>query len=390
VSVSVGAPSGEDELRALAETHNRTYARSAEDGERWLKRVNAPDVRVVRTGGEVAGGLVLLPMGQWFGGRSVPMTGIGSVGIDPEHRASGLGARLMRDVLEEIHAAGAPLSTLYPATHEVYRRVGYELAGSWIVHRMPVAVVEVRDRELEMLRVDDPAVVRPLYAERARRGAGNLDRSDRFWEHALSSEPEDMHIYLVHRDGTREGYCAFRQVRGPDSFKYDLRLRDVVALTGSAARRLWTFFAEHRSFANDVVWVAGPADPMVYAVREPLWRVDRAWNWMLRIVDVRGALGSRGYPAAASGELHLEVRDDVLGWNDGRFVLEVSGGAGKVRKGGRGRLRIDVRGLASLYTGFLGPRELQATGYLDAASDRDSDTAASLFGGPAPWLADFF
>lgn len=389
-TVSYGPVEGEDDLAGLIETHARTYNHAPEDS--WLAKVDKEELRVVRRGGKVVGGLRLVPAGQWFGGRSVKQTGIGAVGIEPAERATGLGAELMRRTLEEIHAQGAPTSTLYPATQTLYRRVGYELAGTWTVFRLHSNQVEHRDRTLDIELVGPSAIpeLRDVYTARARATAGQLDRSERFWSEQIFGEWRGRpHAYVVRRDGRAEGYCVFSQATPSDGGSYDLVMRDLVALTPAAADRLWTFFADHRSFAGDVRWVGAANDPVFFRFREPAWKVKDSWSWMTRIVDVRGALGARGYPAASSAEIHLQVRDDVLPWNDGRFVLSVADGSGTVRKGGKGRLRIDVRGLASLFTGFASAHELRATGLVEGA-ERDLALADGLFGGPAPWLADFY
>ncbi|WP_372240400.1 sterol carrier protein domain-containing protein [Corallococcus sp. CA049B] len=73
----------------------------------------------------------------------------------------------------------------------------------------------------------------------------------------------------------------------------------------------------------------------------------------------------------------------------GRFVLEVEGGTARVRPGGEGRLKLHVRALAPLYTGFLTPRALQLAGML-TGDDASLDAASALFSGPAPSLRDMF
>ena len=61
----------------------------------------------------------------------------------------------------------------------------------------------------------------------------------------------------------------------------------------------------------------------------------------------------------------------------------------RAREGGRGGLRVDVRGLAALYSGRLSPEELRVTGLLDG-EPRDLAAAALAFAGPAPWMPDMF
>ena len=110
---------------------------------------------------------------------------------------------------------------------------------------------------------------------------------------------------------------------------------------------------------------------------------------MLRIIDVVKALEKRGYPAGIETELHLEVTDEAIDSNNGRFCLKVSQGRGEVTKGGKGELQIGIRGLASLYTGLFTPTQLQLTGYLQTESEALL-TAKLLFCGSNPWMADQF
>ena len=89
--------------------------------------------------GTPAGGLALYRMGQWFGGRPVPLVGVGAVAIAPEHRGTGTAERLMEGTLRELRAEGIALSGLYPATQRLYRKGGYEQAGGRYHYSMPLA-----------------------------------------------------------------------------------------------------------------------------------------------------------------------------------------------------------------------------------------------------------
>jgi len=70
-------------------------------------------------------------------------------------------------------------------------------------------------------------------------------------------------------------------------------------------------------------------------------------------------------------------------------VLEVSGGRGRVREGGEGRLRLKERGLACVYTGFLAPRGAEAAG-LAEGDDAEMARAVTVFAGATPWMSDMF
>ncbi len=394
--LEIGHPADETEVRAFVATVGEALFFSGTDADRdtWVEREGRENIRVARLGGRVAGGLTVQRMGQWFGGRSVPMGAVRAVGVAPEYRASGIASGLMRAALEELYRDGVPLSVLYAATQPVYRRPGFELAGMRLSYRLPTRGIDVRDRALELRRIEpsDHEAIHEAYAERARRTSGNLDRSPWSWQRILDPPPwnKKTHGFLVTREGRVEGYVVYTQQAG-DTLENSHRLdaTDLVVLTADAGRRLLTFFADHRSMVENVTFRGSPADPLLYLLAEQECTIASRIDWMLRIVDVRGALEARGYPAGIEAELHLCIEDDVLAQNARRFVLEVSDGGGQVREGGEGCLRIDVRGLAPLYTGHLSPVELKAIGHVDGP-DRDMDIAGTVFAGPAPWMPDVF
>lgn len=382
----VAAPADVDEMKAFVPVHRRTYRMSAEDGDSWAENVTLSNVRIAKRGGRPIGGMTLRPMGQWFGGRPVRMTGISAVGIEPAERARGSGTEFMRAVVEELRTSGVPLSTLYPATQTIYRRCGYELAGDFVHYRLDADHIDVRDRELEIDLTTDRDAIKTAYDTFAARTSGMLDRSPEWWKRVFEPWKRDASIYVVRGQDGPEGYIQYWR---DDGEQRDRMVGEVIALTPSARRRILTFVADHRSFVGSFDWVGPPAEPTRFFLSEPRVAVHRSWPWMLRLIDVHAALTERGYAQAVDAELHLDVRDDILPANAGRFVLRVSGGKADVAPGGDGSLRIDVRGLASLYTGYLSAHELLTTGYVEAADDV-LHAADAIFAGPAPWLADFF
>ena len=75
--------------------------------------------------------------------------------------------------------------------------------------------------------------------------------------------------------------------------------------------------------------------------------------------------------------------------NRGPQVLTVEEGEARLEPGGRGEIRLHVRDLAALYTGFLPPSTLVQTGALEAPPEA-LELAATLFAGPLPWMLDRF
>jgi predicted acetyltransferase len=344
--------------------------------------------------GRVVAGLALIPMGEWFGGASIPMTGIAAVGVAPEERAGGVARTLMTRTLEELRAQGIPLSTLYASTQHLYRAVGYEQAGTRVkysIHLPSMPIAPHPDRSLPMRAIDptDSAPFSETYAKLGAMTNGMLDRGRAIWQRVhFRPETEMLQGYLVGEEGDPQGYVIF--TLQPQESGYDLRVRDLVALSAAAYRRILVFFQDARSIGRDLHWFGPPTDPLLCVTEEQQYeRTSIQERWLLRIVDIAKACEARGYPPGIEAELHIEIEDDVLAANAGRYVLRVSDGRGTLTKGGRGSLRAHIRGFAPLFSGMLSPAQLQAVGWIDADSGAIAD-AGRIFAGPQPWMPDSF
>lgn len=386
--VTVRALDGDAELAKLGEIEGWSFGVPGADSAAWLERAGRENVRVVLARGELVGGLLLVPMGQWFGGKSVAMTGVAGVGVAAEARGRGVARALMADVIRELAEHGTPLSALYPATLPLYRSAGYELAGCRFEVEIEPARIGLLDRELSVreLGEGDFASVEGVYRERASGENGWLDRGTYIWNRVRAPRNQPARGFVVEHEGRVEGYLFARQ-KG-EGLAYEIVLTDLCALTRRAARRLLTFLADHRSLGERVRWHAGPADPLVLELPERGAKIGLSHHWMLRIVRPGPALGARGYPLGLRAELDLEVHDTLLEERS-RFRLSVEDGEARVEAGGTGALRLDVKGLAALYSGVATPRALERLGLCEGDPSVLA-RAASLFALPMPTMPDMF
>lgn len=381
-------PRAEEEYQALAAILSNAFSYPADDARLMLRTAGDAEARVLAAGGEIQAGFVRRPMGQWWGGRSVPMLGVAAVGVPPHLRGSGVATTLMREAIREMYVDGYPLSVLFAASFPLYRRAGYELAGH--VQETSVALVPLEgDHRLPMrpARDEDEPAMRELQREIARERNGSVDRSDVMWARQRLSSGIPCDIHVVEVDGRIDGYIAHVQRRMED--RIVLVVRDIVARNEAAGRRLLGFLAQHKAQVHRAVWTGDAADPIAMLINSRRYRVTLRDQWMLRVVDVPKALCARGYPDGVRATLHLDVSDDLLETNTGRWILSVRDGAGSVEPGGEGTLRVSARGLAPLYSGFLPPAILRRSGWIEADDDACA-TAATVFGGFSPHMVEQF
>jgi predicted acetyltransferase len=318
------------------------------------------------------------------------MVGIAAVGIAPQYRGSGAAIALMQHTLQDLHANGTALSALYPAAQQLYRKAGYEQGGSFCTWEISAKAIQVKARSLPIQPVHAPTadVFQALSQQQFQTNNGNLDRHPAIWEEILKPDaPEVIYAYLFGEANQPEGYVLFSQKQINN--RAALVVLDWAVLTPSAGYSFWKFLANHRSQIELVRWRSSIIDSLTLLLPEQSAKLHEVDRWLLRIVNVASALEKRGYPPTAEAELHLEIQDDLLPDNSGKFILSVANGQGTVSRGGKGELRLDIRGLAPLYTGLFSPHQLQSLGQLEATEEAIA-TATQLFAGSSPWLRDFF
>lgn len=290
--------------------------------------------------------------------------------------------------MHEARENKVPLSVLFASTPTFYRQVGYEPAGASMFFRAPTHCLPTvtEGAEFAPFTPAEQAPIRELYRQFASQRSGMLDRNDHFWRMQL--DPYDgsrRYAYRIDFAGALEGYVCFQHARPNNT----LVVQEALATTPRAARAALALISHHKSIAESVVFPDGPQGPLHKLISGNQARPEPGCQqWLLRIVDVATALEQRGYPAL-DVELQLDIADETLPENAGRYVLALHAGKAQVTRGGSGRIQLDVRALAAVFSGFCHPSEVQAAGLLRADAS-DLARLGAVFAGPSPYLQDQF
>ena len=393
-SIDYGPPANDGERSALGGLLAHAFGFPVADAVGWFERAKHENVRVVRRAGQVGAGLLEVPMGQFFGGRSVPTMGVAGVGVAPDQRGQGVGTRMMVAMLREAKARGFALSTLYPATITLYRRAGYERAGARFEVKLDPATCTI-DRvsgvaisELHGL----PDEVAALYTAFARHRPGFLDRGPYLWSRVDRPRNLTPKVFAVRAEitGALEGYVALAHA-GPGPHSTVVTVTDLAATTARAAQAILRLLVEYRSLARTVTWGGPASDPFMNLLPERHFTVELDSYWMVRVVDVGRALVERGFPTCARGAVVLDLTDASMPECSGRYGVAVERGRANVGDPAAGApvVSLTERALAALYTGHVSPRDLAALGWLDAGEEA-LDLLATWFAGPLPSMRDHF
>ena len=385
-----------EELLGLMRVAFNMSSSSLAERAAWLP---VEKIRSVVEDGRVVAAAAAHDFRQWWGGRELGMSGIWGVVTLPEHRGGGLATRAVTELLVDARARGQSLSALYPATQRPYRGMGYELAGTMTRHavalddlpRGPAGPLTVEEYSAER-DLDD---VRACYRASVSHHPGPIDSDEGDWwpSRVMGQWFSDGPAPRGSRSG-RVGGRGVRvvHVRLGSRRAARVRVRDqlppprgdvagsvgVVALVPARVPRPGSDAEVHRSPGAS----AGAARGGAAGAAGVVVPVDAA------AARRSGGADGRGYPPV-SEELVLSVEDALFPENRGPWRVVAQDGAVSVEPGrGGDRVRpISIGTLSAIYSGSLSAADAVTFGLVDPAS---APALASLFGGPAPWMYDFF
>ncbi len=348
-----------------------------------------------------AGRLVALTgmhaFGQFFGGRAVPMGGLCSVSVAPDRRGQGLARRLVSAAIQVMHERRESISSLFPATTRLYRDLGWEVAGSTLWRKvLPRRLLSLPRPETGRVRPighGDRAVLFSRYAAFAREVNGALERPERWWERLFASWEGRSVFVAENAAGEIEGYVVYRQLDGPFSAlggPFGLAVEELVATTRDASLSLWRLLGSWATQVEQLVYRGAAEDALLLLLPEQDIQVVAEIRWMTRVVDAVGAVEARGFAPGLALEVPLELRDEHLQSNTGRFVLRVAEGRGRLEHGGAGGPVLDVGAFSALYTGWATCAALARAGRLRGGSASERGALDAAFAGPTPWLLEEF
>lgn len=350
--------------------------------------------RVVATAGEHR-------FRQWFGGHDLGSAGIFGVATLPEHRVSGLASAALLQILREARARGTSLSALYPVVLRPYRKLGYELAGTYSEHRLNLdAIPDDLGEDLPRIEVLDPSTdldaMKAIYRSWASGHNGPVEPTDDGWWTRRILEPwgDEISRAVVVRDdaGAVEGFAAYRcrNVEGHLDVSFGIECDVFATITGRATRALLSYFRRFRGVGTWLEWNGPAEDPMAMLLPEQRISTPFRHRWMLRLLDVPAALSGRGYPPV-DADAELAVEDAQFPENAGPWRLTAREGVVQVERAeGSVRTRpIPIGALSAIFSGYLRVRDAIQLGHLDGA-DPAGPALERLFSGPGPWSPFFF
>ncbi|MGV1885866.1 GNAT family N-acetyltransferase [Rhizobium sp. 23-156E] len=351
----------------------------------YIEDTGLPNFHIIEQGTRSAAVFALVETGHWFGGKVVPACNIAHVAISPEHRGSGLAATILDFACDDALRRGAAVASLFASTRPVYRKSGFELAGSEMIYEADTSELYKIKANFKCRRLASESArstLGDIYSEHSWDQNGVLARDAAHWNVLLRATDEELSTFVFEADGKDVGYIVL------DTGNQDcLVLRDWVALSGQAAREILKFLGTFSTVYPRVRWHGSPSDQLIFALPDKGSRLVHQEEFLMRVLSPKKALAARGY-GHASGNLRIHV---VGAPENQTLLLTVKDGKATCQEDLAGEVDITV-GLsqfATLFTGFRSSYFLHKAGWIigDAeAIKRCND----IFSGPAPWVGEHF
>jgi predicted acetyltransferase len=333
-------PVSDEEAPAFFRTTGIAFAAHMSDSDVEHERIAFHPERslAVFEGGRIVATAGAFPFDLTLPGlRTTPMEGVTAVGVLPTHRRRGILTSMMRQQLDDIHAAGVAVAGLTASESIIYGRFGYGLASSLLqveidkVHSRFVRPVADQGRCVLVDRSEAAKVLPELY-DRARLGrVGELNRFDRYWDSYFADAKYERRgasarFYVVHESaaGEPDGYLAYRT---REHSQHGLsgsavEVSELRAFDSATEIALWRFALDVDLMDRVRASSLALDDPLRWMLADPRrLRVTGAHDHLwIRLVDLAPALEARAYEA--EDDLVLDVDDPFCDWNSGRWKLQ--------------------------------------------------------------------
>jgi predicted acetyltransferase len=364
-------------------------------------------------GPDIAGTTFVLSLQMSVPGGVVPVAGVTGVAVLPSHRRRGILSSLMRQQLSDIRERGEAVTGLFASEAAIYGRYGYGVAtyelDLTIRRGEGLMSAPGHDRPAKArLRIADPqdatAELAAVFADALRARPGVPARDARWWEsmlwdpeHRRSGHTKLTSVIAEDETGPR-GYALYSAKPDWDEHGLpsgELLVRELVAADPSVYTALWNDLLGRDLIAQVRARMRPADDPLLHLLADRRRaRPQLADGLWIRLVRVAEALTQRRYACAA--DVVIEVTDDLIAENNGRWRLQAPGPQDSARAicertSAPADVALPVQALGAAYLGGTRLGGLAAAGL--AAETRPGALAAlstAMSWDPAPWCPTAF
>jgi predicted acetyltransferase len=273
-----------------------------------------------------------------FDGHNVKMSGIGGVGTLPEARKGGHVRHISEKMLMEAYEKGVVFSTLAPFSHDFYRKFGYEIASDRFnisISTKSFSVIKPTGEFINILPGDDFSLLKEVHSAYIADINHGVHRDywqdDRSWKIFTREDPcaTGNFIYLwKDENNIARSYIKYRNEYDDGAHNMSVSelayidmkgLYGILGLVSGLSAQYQNFKWQMPSFID--LWdIVGDA----WSVKQ-----EKKPREMTRVINVKTALELMRRPDS-EGKYVIEVKDENIPANNGKYLVEFSGKETKV------------------------------------------------------------
>jgi predicted acetyltransferase len=296
-----------------------------------------------------------------FDGHSVKMSGISGVGTLPEARKGGHIRRINEKFLPQAYEKGVIFSNLTPFNHDFYRKFGYEIACSRTsisISTGDLSDIKSKGEFVHILPGDDTSLLAEIHSAYITDINHGIHRDywpdNRAWKTFTEEEPCATGTFLYlwkDENGKARSYIKYQDVMDDGDHNMsvtELAFADKKGLYG-ALSIVGGLSAQFGNFKWLMPTFIDPFDLIGDA-----WSVETETKPrdMTRIINVKTALELMRRPAAC-GEYVIEVEDEHISANTGKYLVQFGPEGSKVSSTSKDAdICCDMLTLSQLVTGY--------------------------------------
>jgi predicted acetyltransferase len=311
--------------------------------------------------GKLYSGMTEIEYLMRFDGHSVPMSGISGVGTLPEARKGGLVREIFKKLLPEAYERGVVFSNLTPFSHAFYRKFGYETAcarNNITIPAREFSHLRPKGSFTQIFPGDNTSALNEIHRSYIADINHGICRDhwpeNRAWKIFTKNDPYSTGIFLyLWRDdsGKARGYIKYQDIQKDD--EHIMSVQELAFTDPEALYSVLSIVSGLSAQFKKFQWLM-PAflDPSDFVCS--VWDIEQRIipRDMTRIINVKTALEKIRRPEG-EGEFVIEVYDDIIGANSGRYLVEYNADGNNVsftKK--KPHLRCDMLALSQLVTGY--------------------------------------
>lgn len=365
------------------------------------------DVLVGEVDGQIVISLSAIPYNVWLGGTYLPMLGIAGVANALESRRRGYASKLCIEAIKRGREQGYIISILYPFRFDFYNKLGWGAIGELIEYRFnpkSLPCYETR-KNVRRFKPSDLDSIASCYQTFVESHNCLAECPESVWQIKLKTSQNHDNILMVYeKEGKITGYLTIFFKSGKEMLSQELIVVELIYQDKESYQGLLGFLSSISDQVSIVRYWAQVSEGFHYLLKDPrdvqqpilsglVSKVGSyGLGYMMRVLDVEKALKVRPNYNNVTGTATLQIHDEQIPENNGKFQLTLLNGKIEVSrvnvKNACISLSIDV--FSQLYSGALSLERANFLGLISVNEPSVVEWLNDALKLPKPFLQEHF